>query len=284
MIKKFLEYFRFDSFFLTKKYTYFFYKFFIVNRLRNLFFKNNLHKILNFKKINFYKKDLINEPISRNLKKQYNPEIIDLARIYNFIKKEKPFTILEFGVGYSTIVMAQALYENYCTFDKDKKKKIRNSKMFQIYSVDTSKKWITNTSKKIPNHLRKFIKLNHSKVKTILYNGEVCHVYSRIPDINPEFIYLDGPHPLDPVGNINNISFNCKERTPISADICFLESTLLPGTSILVDGRTNNVRFLERNLKRKYQIKWDRHGDVTFFKLTEKRLGNLNKLGFEFFS
>ena len=283
MIKKFLEYFQFDSFFLTKRFTNFFYKFFIEKRLRDLFYKNNLDKILNLKKIYFNKKDIINDPISKNIKKQYNPEIVDLARIYNFVKQEKPFTILEFGVGYSTIVMAQALYENYMSFDKNKQKKIRNSKMFQIYCVDSSKKWITNTSKKVPNHLKKIIKFNHSKVKTILYNGEVCHVYSKIPNINPEFIYLDGPHPLDPVGKINNISFSCKERTPISADICFLESTLLPGTNILVDGRTNNVRFLQRNLKRKYQIKWDSHGDVTFLKLTEKRLGNLNKLGFEFY-
>ena len=283
MIKKFLEYFQFDSFFLTKRFTNFFYKFFIEKRLRDLFYKNNLDKILNLKKIYFNKKDIINDPISKNIKKQYNPEIVDLARIYNFVKQEKPFTILEFGVGYSTIVMAQALYENYMSFDKNKQKKIRNSKMFQIYCVDSSKKWITNTSKKVPNHLKIIIKFNHSKVKTILYNGEVCHVYSKIPNINPEFIYLDGPHPLDPVGKINNISFSCKERTPISADICFLESTLLPGTNILVDGRTNNVRFLQRNLKRKYQIKWDRHGDVTILKLTEKRLGNLNKLGFEFY-
>ena len=284
MIKKFLEYFQFDSFFLTKKFTNIFYKFFIEKKLIDLFYENNLDKILNLKKIYFHKKDIINDPISKNIKKQYNPEIVDLARIYNFVKQEKPFTILEFGVGYSTIVMAQALYENYMSFDKNKQKKIRNSKMFQIYCVDSSKKWITNTSKKVPNHLKKIIKFNHSKVKTILYNGEVCHVYSKIPNINPEFIYLDGPHPLDPVGKINNISFSCKERTPISADICFLESTLLPGTNILVDGRTNNVRFLERNLKRKYQIKWDRHGDVTFLKLIEKRLGNLNTLGFEFYS
>ena len=284
MIKTFLEYCKFDSFFLTKKFTNLFYKFFIENELKNSFYKNNLHKVLNLKKNNFHKKDIINEPISKSLKKQYNPEILDLARIYNFVKQEKPFTILEFGVGYSTIVMAQALYENFLSFDKNKKKRIRNSKMFQIHSVDTSKKWIRNTSKKIPNHLKRFIKFHHSKVETILYNGEVCHVYSKIPNINPEFIYLDGPHPLDPVGKIYDISFNCKERTPVSADICFLESTLLPGTSILVDGRTNNVRFLQRNLKRKYKIKWDRHGDVTFFKLIEKRLGNLNKLGFEFYS
>ena len=284
MYKKFFEYLIFDPFFLTKNSISFFYKFFVERSLKNLFYKKKLDRILNIKKKNFHKRDVINEPISKNIKKQYNPEIIDLARIYKFIKNEKPFTILEFGVGYSTIVMAQALHENYLKFDKKKKKKIRNLKMFKIFSVDTSKKWIKNTSNQVPKHLKKYISFNHSKVKTILYNGEVCHIYEKIPDINPEFIYLDGPHPLDPTGQVNNISFKCKERTPISADICFLESTLLPGTNILVDGRTNNVRFLTRNLKRKYKIKWDRHGDVTYLKLAEKRLGNLNKLGFEFYS
>ena len=126
MIKKFLEYFQFDSFFLTKRFTNFFYKFFIEKRLRDLFYKNNLDKILNLKKIYFNKKDIINDPISKNIKKQYNPEIVDLARIYNFVKQEKPFTILEFGVGYSTIVMAQALYENYMSFDKNKQKMLTN--------------------------------------------------------------------------------------------------------------------------------------------------------------
>ena len=284
MIKKFLEYLRFDSFFLYKDITKIFYKFFIERKLIKYFYENRLDKLLKLQKKNFYIKDPIIDPISTNLKKQYNPEIIDLSRLYNYVREEKPFTILEFGVGYSTIVMAQALYENYLLFDKNKKKKIRNSKMFQIYCVDTSKKWINNTKKKIPNYLKKFVKFTYSNVQVISYNGEICHIYKKIPDINPEFIYLDGPHPLDPIGKIYNISFKCKERTPISADICFLESTLLPGSSILIDGRTNNVRFLKRNLKRKYSFKWDRHGDVTFLKLTEKRLGNLNKLGFEFFN
>ena len=49
MIKTFLEYCKFDSFFLTKKFTKFFYKFFIENELKNSFYKNNLHKVLNLK-------------------------------------------------------------------------------------------------------------------------------------------------------------------------------------------------------------------------------------------
>ena len=283
MFKKLIEYLRFDFFFIHRKISFIFYKFFTERALKNLFFSNNLDKLINLKSTSIKKKDVVQDPVKKNLGKQYNPEIIDLSRLYKFVKNEKPLTILEFGVGYSTIVMAQAIYENYLMFNKKKKSSIRNSNLFKIFSVDTSKKWISNTKKKLPKHLRKFVNFSYSEVSTILYNGEVCHKYDKIPNINPEFIYLDGPHPLDPKGQINNISFQCKERTPIAADICFLESTLLPGSTILVDGRTNNVRFLLRNLKRKYLVKWDRHGDVTFLKLSEKRLGNLNKLGFEYF-
>ena len=42
---------------------------------------------------------------------------VTFSEINNYVREEKPFTILEFGVGYSTIVMAQALYENYLLFD-----------------------------------------------------------------------------------------------------------------------------------------------------------------------
>jgi hypothetical protein len=155
--------------------------------------------------------------------------------------------------------------------------------MFKLFSVDASQKWIDEVEKKIPDHLRDFITISRSDIEIRNIDNQICHVYKKIPNINPEFIYLDGPHPLDPKGDINNISFQCLERTPISADLLLLESTLLPGTRILVDGRTNNVRFLKNNFKRKFKFRWDRYGDVTHITLTEKKLGKLNKLGFEFY-
>jgi hypothetical protein len=155
--------------------------------------------------------------------------------------------------------------------------------MFKLYVVDAQEKWIENVKKNIPDELKKYIVLTQSNIHTKLYEGQICHFYDKLPDINPEFIYLDGPHPLDPEGDVNGISFKCYERTPIAADICLLESTLLPGCNILVDGRTNNVRFLKNNLKRNYSFKWDRMGDVTLITLKEKKLGKLNKLGFEYY-
>ncbi len=60
-------------------------------------------------------------------------------------------------------------------------------------------------------------------------------------------------------------------------------NTMLPGTTILVDGRINNVRFLKNNFKRNFTFDWDRNADVTIIKLNEKKLGKTNKLGFEFY-
>ena len=76
MYKKFFEYLIFDPFFLTKNSISFFYKFFVERSLKNLFYKKKLDRILNIKKKNFHKRDVINEPISKNIKKKYNPEII----------------------------------------------------------------------------------------------------------------------------------------------------------------------------------------------------------------
>ena len=148
MIKKFLEYLRFDSFFLYKDITKIFYKFFIERKLIKSFYENRLDKLLKLQKKNFYIKDPIIDPISTNLKKQYNPEIIDLSRLYNYVREEKPFTILEFGVGYSTIVMAQALYENYLLFDKNKKKKLEILKCFKYIVWILQKNGLTTRKKK----------------------------------------------------------------------------------------------------------------------------------------
>ena len=50
----------------------------------------------------------------------------------------------------------------------------------------------------------------------------------------------------------------------------------------MVDGRTNNARFLEKNFKIKFEIKWDKEDDITTFELVEDRLGKYNLLGADF--
>ena len=69
----------------------------------------------------------------------------------------------------------------------------------------------------------------------------------------------------------------------ISGDLILMESTFLPGTFILVDGRTNNVRFLKNNFKRKYEFSWDKQYDRSSFELIEEKLGPHNLLGSEIY-
>jgi len=44
----------------------------------------------------------------------------------------------------------------------------------------------------------------------------------------------------------------------MSGDLLLMESTFIPGTFILINGRTNNAGFLERNFSSKYKVKWNK--------------------------
>lgn len=211
------------------------------------------------------------------------PNVDDLVRIHKLIRTRKSFTVLEFGIGFSTLVIADALSKNKAEWEKlDPQPKVRNSVMFQCFSVDTSEHWIGVAKARIPQHLSGHVTFQHSRAVIGTFNGQLCHYYEKLPNIIPDFVYLDGPDPLEVQGEINGLSFQCKERTPMAADLLLMESTFLPGTCILSDGRTNNVRFLLRNFKRNYKVDWDKKGDVTIIELDEERLGKYNILGSDF--
>jgi hypothetical protein len=208
------------------------------------------------------------------------PRAGDLVRLHKTIRRRKCFTVLEFGVGYSTLVMADALEKNCEEWERlPQKPAIRQRFMFQLFSVDASHDWIEQTRKRLPQRLAGRVHLHYSDAAAGTFNGQLCHYYTNLPDIVPDFIYLDGPSPKDVAGRINGLSFLCNERTVMSGDLLLMEPTFLPGTFIMVDGRVNNARFLKRNFSREYRVEWDREADVTTFELVEERLGKHNLLG-----
>ena len=229
-------------------------------------------------------KEGVFDAVSGKLNIPFPPDAEDLARLHRLIRKRKAFTVLEFGSGLSTIVIADALSKNKADFlDLEEKPELRNRFMFQIFSVESDKKWIEYSQSNFPNHLLEHVNFHYSEIKIDTFNGRICHFYDNLPDIVPDFIYLDGPNPKDVKGSVNGITFQCDERTVMAADILLMESILLPGTFILVDGRTNNARFLNNNLQRNFEMSWDKDGDVTSFELKEERLGKYNILGSDFF-
>lgn len=224
------------------------------------------------------------DAVSGKLNIPFPPVAEDLARLHRLIRKRKAFTVLEFGSGLSTIVMADALSKNKADFLAiEEKPELRNRFMFQIFSVESDKKWIEHSQSNFPKHLLEHVNFHYSEIKIDTFNGRICHFYDNLPDIVPDFIYLDGPNPKDVKGNVNGMTFQCDERTVMAADLLLMESILLPGTFILVDGRTNNARFLKNNFQRNFEMSWDKDDDVTSFELKEERLGKYNILGSDFY-
>jgi len=233
---------------------------------------NGLDKLIDFK-----------QPRAKS-EKAFAPEAEDLVRLHQLIRRRKSFTVLEFGVGYSTLVIADALKKNKTDWENLKSSpEVRNRFMFKVFSVDASKKWLEQTKKRVPKKLQSLVNFHYSPVSVGTFQGQLCHYYDNLPDVIPDFIYLDAPDPKDVKGKFKGLSFKCDERTVMAGDLLLMESTFLPGILILIDGRTNNARFLKNNFKRKYSYKWNRKGDVSIFELIEERLGKHNVLGQDFY-
>ncbi|MDO8424596.1 MAG: hypothetical protein Q7S70_01495, partial [bacterium] len=243
-----------------------------------------LDKLINFLENEDYKEGVF-DGVSGELNIPFPPEADDLVRLHKIIRKRKCFTVLELGSGWSTLVIADALSKNRKDWEAlPQKPEIRNRFLFQLFSVDTSRDWIKRVKERFPASLIDCVHFQHSEVEIGTFEGQLCHYYKSLPDIVPDFIYLDGPDPKAVKGNINGLSFQgCPERTVMPADLLLMEPIFLPGTFVVVDGGTNNARFLARSFKRSYEIEWDKEGDVTTFELAEERLGKYNLLGSDFF-
>lgn len=204
------------------------------------------------------------------------PDIPDLVRLHRLVRRERFFTILEFGVGYSSLVLADALAKNkHEDVSRLASISLRNSRLWELHSVDANRIWIARTQARIPPDLQGYVRLYESAVTATTFGGQLCHLYDSVPDVVPDFIYIDGPDPRDVLGEVHGQTFSIPERTPMAADVLLLEPTLLPGTVVLIDGRTNNARFIMGNLRRK----WRSHyvdADITILVLEESRLGPVN--------
>lgn len=226
----------------------------------------------------YLKKNNLIQYFKRCEKGQLEPDYCDLSRLHQLIISRKVFTVLEFGLGWSTIILADALRINEKKWKEYKKKNdLRVNDPFKIFTVDSSKKWIEVVKKTIPLKLKKYVKISYSEVEAESINGRMCHFYKSIPNIVPDFIYLDGPDPTDVKGVIRGMTWKNLERTVMSGDIISMEPTFLPRTFVVIDGRTNNARFLENNLQRKWVVNHDKKEDVTTMELMETPLGEINK-------
>ena len=74
---------------------------------------------------------------------------------------------------------------------------------------------------------------------------------------------------MDVKGTIRNVTTAHVDGLPMSADLLEIEYFLLPGTLILIDGRTANARFLKNNFQNKWAHQHDIEGDVHYLECTD---------------
>lgn len=205
-----------------------------------------------------------------NMENPYPPELEDLYRLHQYILLNNRTTILEFGCGWSSLVMADSLSSNK---DKLGDSILRRGNPFELHILDNEKEYLEIAVSRIKSDN---VYTHFSELETYEYQGKLTTRYQTLPFINPDFIYLDGPDQFNVNGTIRGLSTAHVDFMPMSSDILLFEHFMLPGSIIVVDGRTANARFLRANLQRSWDYQHLVDFDQHIFLLAEDSLGKVN--------
>lgn len=221
------------------------------------------------------------ESVDAANKEPYRPEWDDLATLFALVRQRKVTHVLEFGCGFSTSVLAHALELNERDFGDTVHQTLRRTDPFRVSVVDDMPEFVEITRQRA-NSLASRIDFHVSRVRMTTFDGRICTEYESLPNVCPDFIYLDGPSQESAVGEVIGISTRHPDRLPMACDILRMEHFLLPGTLILVDGRTANARFLKANLQREWRYDYDVEADQHYFEMIEEPLGIWNRRQLDF--
>lgn len=214
--------------------------------------------------------------------KPFEPEYSDLCRLHYIVLTRKAISILEFGSGYSTAIMASALKLLHHHFSSWVTNNLRNSKPFHIYSIEEDQRFLEISRRRLSDSISQFATISRSSVKLSTHDNRFVTFFSNLPNITPDIIYVDGPSQYAVTDEIDGFSINSPGRMPMSADILRFEFFLEPGALIIIDGRSANARFLQSYLQRKWAYAHLIESDLHLFELQEDPLGVLNKNKLEF--
>jgi hypothetical protein len=89
-------------------------------------------------------------------------------------------------------------------------------------------------------------------------------------------IYLDAPEPEQVTTSSSFLPMKNVHDLPIAGDLVFNEPYIHPETSIIVDGRTANARYLSTNLRRGWSYTHYAEEDFSLLHLPEQPLGRIN--------
>ena len=99
------------------------------NFLKNYFIKHGLYKYLNVKT------------------SEFKPDYKDLFLLHQYIVLNKRLTVLEFGTGWSSLIIKHALNINKKKYSKQTLS-IRKKNKFELFVIDNNKKYLKISKKR----------------------------------------------------------------------------------------------------------------------------------------
>ncbi len=117
-------------------------------------------------------------------------ELTDYFILASYIKKNKINSVLELGTGRSTFVIAEALK--------------KYSKKPVLVSMESEKKYYNYQKKIFPEIKYKFCKILYSKRKLFYWSFLKGYGFQRIPKLNYDLVFVDGPDPHPTPGSHKN--------------------------------------------------------------------------------
>ena len=157
------------------------------------------------------------------------PDYCDLLLLYEAVRRRRPRTILEFGSGWSTCVLARALADNVAA----------GGDAGFLHSLESDRDWAAVTVASMPAELSGYYACVHSPAVEVEWDGVAGYRHANVPDIAPDMIFLDGP-PLTSARNV-------------AVDVLDIEARLPADFLLLIDKRNANARFLRERLARPHR-------------------------------
>lgn len=223
----------------------------------------------------------VNEKL--DTREPFKPEVIDLCRLHRFIMERKRTTVLEFGVGWSTWVVADALCKLKSKYVDDVDN-LRRNNPFELHVVDDEEEFLRISESRIPESLKRFVTFHEVAASMGVFNDRICSYYDYLPHVSPDFVYVDGPNQFSVKSDVGGWSTRHKDMMPMSGDLLRIEHFLTPGTVVVFDGRAANARFVKANLQRKWDYVYEEEYDQHVFELNEDPLGKYNRRQLEFYN
>lgn len=212
----------------------------------------------------------------------YGPDIDDLYRLYSFVIDNCVTSILEFGSGWSTFALSLGLKEIRNKYSCEYVGVQRNPHPFRICTVDNSPEFAKLALSRLDSEMLESIDVHIASPILTTVGLNPVTLWNPVPRFDFDLIYLDAPEPEQVVTSGFQLPMATVHDLPIAGDLVVNEPYLHPETSIIIDGRTANSRFLKLSLQRKWSYENFPREDFTLLHLSEDPLGRINAEHIEF--